>query len=80
MRACCRPCGPSAPSTPRCFQEAADLAGEVRPRLTIPGHWDMFAGNSADPAAFGDYLDAKYPGLVPWLIPERGRMIRIGRV
>ena len=45
------------------FQEAADLAGELRPGLVIPGHWDMFANNPGDPAAFADYLDAKYPGL-----------------
>lgn len=45
------------------FPEAADLAGELRPGLVIPGHWDMFAGNPGDPAAFADYLDAKYPGL-----------------
>ena len=51
------------------FQEAADLAGELRPGLTIPGHWDMFAGNPGDPAAFADYLDAKYPGL-PCRIPK----------
>ncbi|MBR3307118.1 MAG: MBL fold metallo-hydrolase [Lachnospiraceae bacterium] len=43
------------------FQEAADLAGEVGPDLVIPGHWDMFAENSADPEEFADYLDAKYP-------------------
>ena len=50
------------------FPEAADLAGELRPGLAIPGHWDMFARNPGDPAAFADYLDAKYPGL-PCLIP-----------
>lgn len=53
------------------FQEAADLAGELRPRLVIPGHWDMFADNPGDPAAFADYLDAKYPGQVPCLVPKR---------
>lgn len=44
------------------FQEAADLAGELRLRRVIPGHWDMFASNPGDPEAFADYLDAKYPG------------------
>ena len=44
------------------FQEAADLAGELKPGLVIPGHWDMFADNPGDPDAFGDYLEAKYPG------------------
>lgn len=47
------------------FQEAADLAGELRPGLVIPGHWDMFADNPGDPEAFADYLDAKYGGRVP---------------
>ena len=53
------------------FQEAADLAGELRPGLVIPGHWDMFAENPGDPEAFADYLDAKYPGQVPCLLPQR---------
>ena len=30
----------------------ADLAGELRPGLVIPGHWDMFADNPGDPDAF----------------------------
>ncbi|MBR4500742.1 MAG: MBL fold metallo-hydrolase [Clostridia bacterium] len=59
------------------FQEAADLAGELRPGLVIPGHWDMFANNSADPEAFADYLDAKYGGEVPCLVPEAAKPIRI---
>ncbi len=42
------------------FQEAADLAGELRPGMIIPGHWDMFADNPGNPEAFADYLDAKY--------------------
>ena len=58
------------------FQEAADLAGELRPGLVIPGHWDMFANNPGDPAAFADYLDAKYPGL-PCQIPAIGEKIKV---
>ena len=42
------------------FQEAADLAGDSGTKLVIPGHWDMFAANSADPREFADYIDAKY--------------------
>ena len=57
------------------FQEAADLAGELRPGLVIPGHWDMFADNPGDPAAFADYLDAKYEGKVPCHIPKIGERI-----
>lgn len=51
------------------FQEAADLAGELRPGLVIPGHWDMFADNPGDPDAFVDYLDAKYGGRIACRIP-----------
>ena len=46
------------------FQEAVDVAGELGPKLALPGHWDMFAENPGDPAAFADYLDAKYAGRV----------------
>ncbi len=59
------------------FQEAADLAGELRPRLVIPGHWDMFADNPGDPEAFADYLNAKYPGQVPCALPRRFAPIRL---
>ena len=52
------------------FQEAADLVGELRPGLVIPGHWDMFADNPGDPEAFADYLDAKYNGEVRCHIPH----------
>ena len=59
------------------FQESADLAGELRPRLVIPGHWDMFADNPGDPEAFADYLNAKYPGQVPCALPRRFAPIRL---
>jgi L-ascorbate 6-phosphate lactonase len=49
------------------YQEAVDLAGALRPLLTVPGHYEMFANNSCDPELFRDYLDAKYPGLDCWL-------------
>ncbi len=51
------------------YQEAADLAGEVGPGIVIPGHWDMFADNSADPQAFADYIEVKYKGKLKCLIP-----------
>ena len=57
------------------FQEAADLAGELRPRLVIPGHWDMFADNPGDPAAFADYLAAKYGDAVACRVPRVMEMI-----
>ena len=52
------------------FQEAVDLTGELRPRLVIPGHWDMFADNPGDPEAFADYAEAKYPGQFETVIPR----------
>ena len=45
------------------YQEAADLAGAITPRLTIPAHFDMFAGNRENPKLFVDYMRVKYPGL-----------------
>ena len=59
------------------FQEAADLAGELGPRLVIPGHWDMFADNPGDPNAFADYLDAKYPGKIRCVLPKHLEPIRV---
>ena len=45
------------------YQEAADLAGALQPKLTIPTHYDMFAMNSLDPKLFFDYMKVKYPQL-----------------
>lgn len=45
------------------YQEAVDLAGEIKPKMTIPGHYDMFANNSENPELFCSYLQVKYPGL-----------------
>jgi L-ascorbate metabolism protein UlaG (beta-lactamase superfamily) len=33
-------------------QEAAQLAAEIGAEAAVPMHWDMFAGNPGDPAAF----------------------------
>lgn len=43
------------------YQEAADLAGSLRPGLTVPAHYEMFANNSQDPQPFIAYMDVKYP-------------------
>jgi L-ascorbate metabolism protein UlaG (beta-lactamase superfamily) len=43
------------------YQEAADLAGLLSPRVTLPGHYDMFENNSLDPKLFIDYMHAKHP-------------------
>ena len=61
------------------YQEAVDLAGELGPRLVIPGHWDMFADNSENPSLFADYLDAKYPGKVKCHIPRCMETILVGQ-
>lgn len=58
------------------YQEAADLAGAVRPVLTVPGHFDMFAGNTEDPALFVDYMAVKYPDLRT-LVPEHGVRVSV---
>jgi L-ascorbate 6-phosphate lactonase len=45
------------------YQEAADLAGALEPKLTIPTHYDMFAMNAEDPNLFIEYMKVKYPAL-----------------
>ncbi len=59
------------------YQEAADLAGTVQPRLTLPCHWDMFAFNGEDPEAFVAYMEAKYPHLAA-RVPEHGEAFAVG--
>lgn len=49
------------------YQEAVDLAGDVKPGLVVPGHYEMFSSNSEDPLLFSDYLDAKYPDIHYWI-------------
>ena len=49
------------------YQEAADLAGTVKPGLVVPGHYEMFDTNKEDPNLFADYLEAKYPGQKYWI-------------
>ncbi len=57
------------------YQEAADLAGSLKPKLTVPGHYEMF-NDTQDPALFVDYLDAKYPGLQCW-VGEHGEKVTV---
>ena len=45
------------------YQEAADLCGNIKPGLIVPGHYGMFAKNSVDPSLFYDYIQVKYPDL-----------------
>ena len=58
------------------FQEAADVVGAMKPALAVPGHYDMFAGNSANPVDFTDYVEVKYPGQKV-MIAEPGEFIEI---
>jgi len=58
------------------FSEAVDLAGAVAPGLAVPGHYEMFANNSEDPAKFTDYMAAKYPGQKVW-VGEHGVRVDI---
>jgi len=59
------------------YQEAADLAGSIRPGLTVPTHFEMFAGNSENPQLFIDYMRVKYPRLATRL-PVHGEMFMVG--
>jgi L-ascorbate metabolism protein UlaG (beta-lactamase superfamily) len=54
------------------YQEAADLAGAIRPGLTVPAHFDMFTGNSENPQLFIDYMKVKYPHLAT-MIPQHSQ-------
>ena len=58
------------------YQEAVDLAGSTRPKLLVPGHYEMFAENSEDPALFADYMSVKYPDLKFW-IGSHGERVRV---
>ena len=58
------------------YQEAVDLAGTLRPGLTVPTHFEMFNGNTENPDLFMDYLDAKYPG-VHGQIPKHGERVLV---
>jgi len=49
------------------YQEAVDLVGELKPRLAVPGHYEMFDGNTEDPQKFARYMDVKFPDVAYWL-------------
>jgi len=59
------------------YQEAVDLAGELKARLAVPSHWDMFASNSEDPGKFVDYMAAKFPGVRTW-VGRAGERVEFG--
>jgi L-ascorbate 6-phosphate lactonase len=58
------------------YQEAADLAGALAPALTVPTHFEMFDGNTEDPALFADYMAVKYPALRT-CVPVHGQLTRV---
>ena len=58
------------------YQEAVDLAGAIKPRLTVPSHYEMFAMNMEDPKKFAEYMDVKYPDLEYW-IGEHGVTVSV---
>ena len=49
------------------YQEAVSLTCNLKPRLTVPGHYEMFDGNTANVFDFTDYLEAKDPSLSFWV-------------
>ncbi|MDR1541601.1 MAG: MBL fold metallo-hydrolase [Clostridiales bacterium] len=49
------------------FREAVDLAGAVKPGITVPAHYDMFAGNSENPYNFIMSLETKFPERKFWV-------------
>jgi L-ascorbate metabolism protein UlaG (beta-lactamase superfamily) len=55
------------------FQEAADLAGSIRPQLVAPMHYDMFRFNAQNPKDFMEYLKVKYPAQHAMLF-RRGKL------
>lgn len=58
------------------YQEAADLAGAIRPGMTIPTHFEMFRANSENPELFVDYLRVKYPHLTV-TVPRHGERLLV---
>lgn len=49
------------------FQESVELAGELKPGLVVPSHYDMFIGNQEDPSKFTRYIEAKFPQVKYWV-------------
>ncbi len=58
------------------YQEAVDLAGVIRPKMVVPGHYDMFQHNSENPLLFQEYLQSKYKGIECW-IGDYGEIVKI---
>lgn len=56
------------------YQEAADLAGTVKPGVAVPAHYEMFEFNSANPDDFVEYVQVKYPQQRV-LVPSHGERV-----
>jgi L-ascorbate metabolism protein UlaG (beta-lactamase superfamily) len=57
------------------FREAADMAAEIGAEMVIPMHYDMFAGNTENPAYFVDYLGRYYPSMKFKMLVPGERML-----
>lgn len=42
-------------------RECAKLSGELRPRITVPCHYGMFASHGGNPGLFYDIMSKEYP-------------------
>lgn len=42
-------------------QECAELSGQVKPEVTIPCHYGMFASHGGNPGRFMDFMRQQYP-------------------
>lgn len=54
--------------------QAARLAAEIRPRVAIPCHYDMFPDNAIDPRQFRAALTLRAPD-VRYLAPPHGQLL-----
>ena len=59
--------------------DCAVLSGLVRPRLTIPCHFGMFASHGGSPALFMDYMNKIYPGN-KYLLMTQGESFEINEI
>ena len=60
------------------YAEAVDLCGMLEVKLAVPGHYEMFENNSANPIDFLDFMEAKYPARRVW-IGGHGEMVEYHR-
>lgn len=56
------------------FWEAADLAAQLKVKLVIPTHYDMFTINTENVERFEYYMDRKYPD-IRYIVPQIGEPI-----